>query len=382
MKKLLSLFLLGTLFTGCSTADKLEVYIQNSTGLQRTDEMIEIKLSEISPKLGLKNGEKLIVLNDSSKQIAYQIATDLKSEKDSLLIFQVTVPPQRKVIYTVKKGEPEKFKAKTFGRYVPERKDDFAWENDRIAFRMYGPKLAAENGSNGVDVWLKKTNSLIVNKFYYNDLVKHQPYHIDYGQGLDCYKVAHTLGAGGIAPYTDTTLWVANQYDHWKIIENGPLRTTFQLSYDSVKVKNSWLKEKLTISIDAGAQLNKGVVSYSGNIPDSMKLAVGLYLHDGKGIQDSNIKIGFIGYGEVATSDLGVPAGRDYVGAVIPNNAMQVAKLQDDHLLAICNYTGKDFTYYFGAGWNQWGFPNDKAWLDYLVNFSEKVKNPLKVTIK
>lgn len=28
-----------------------------------------------------------------------------------------------------------------FCRQVPERMDDFAWENDRGAFRMYGPAL-------------------------------------------------------------------------------------------------------------------------------------------------------------------------------------------------------------------------------------------------
>ena len=27
--------------------------------------------------------------------------------------------------------------AKVYGRYVPERKDDFAWENEYAAFRLY-----------------------------------------------------------------------------------------------------------------------------------------------------------------------------------------------------------------------------------------------------
>ncbi len=30
----------------------------------------------------------------------------------------------------------------TFCRFVPERSDDFAWENDNVAFRVYGPALA------------------------------------------------------------------------------------------------------------------------------------------------------------------------------------------------------------------------------------------------
>ena len=30
--------------------------------------------------------------------------------------------------------------------YVPERKDDFAWENDKIAFRAYGKALRKTKG--------------------------------------------------------------------------------------------------------------------------------------------------------------------------------------------------------------------------------------------
>ena len=48
---------------------------------------------------------------------------------------------------------PAQESAKVFGRHVPERKDDFAWENDRIAFRMYGPALEADGEiSSGIDV--------------------------------------------------------------------------------------------------------------------------------------------------------------------------------------------------------------------------------------
>ena len=55
-----------------------------------------------------------------------------------------------------KQAEPAK---KVFGRYVPERKDDIAWENEYAAFRFYGPALAPENPSNGVDLWLKTSTS-------------------------------------------------------------------------------------------------------------------------------------------------------------------------------------------------------------------------------
>jgi hypothetical protein len=374
MKKI-PVVLLAMALMAAGNAASLKVTVANKLGFDRNKEIVSVNLAIVKQKLGSKS---FIVTDAQGQQLPYQITADKKN-----VIFPATVKANALSVYEIKPGTPEKFDAKTFGRFVPERKDDFAWENDRIAFRMYGPKLTPENPSNGVDVWLKKTDKLIVDKFYYNDLQLHQPYHVDHGEGLDCYKVGHALGAGGIAPYTDTTLWVGNRYDRWKVIENGPLRTTFQLFYDSVKVGKSWIGEVYTVSIDAGSQLNKAVVTYSGKIPVGMKVATGLFLHDGKGVGKSDAKAGYIGYGEVATSDDGVPAGRNYVGAVLPAGRMLAAKRQGAHLLALAGYVpGSKFVYYFGAGWNQWGFPDDQSWFDYLNNFALRLKQPLQVTLK
>lgn len=374
MKKIL-VITLAIFSIAISNAAPIKVTVTNTLGIARNKEIVSISMAIIKQKLGA--GKSFIITDAKGEQLPYQISGNKQS-----VIFPATVKAKGVSVYILKTGTPEKFESKTYGRYVPERKDDFAWENDRIAFRMYGPKLAPENPSNGVDIWLKKTEALVVDKRYDGDLNKGISYHIDHGEGLDCYKVAHTLGAGGIAPYTGTTLWVANYYNRWKVLENGPLRTTFQLMYDSVQVGKSWLKEVYTVSIDAGSQLNKGIVSYIGKIPAGMKLAAGIFLHENKGVSKVDVKSGYIGYGEVATSDVGVPAGRNYVGAVL-GNKMTGAKQQGDHLLAFANYKpGTKFIYYFGAGWNQWGFPDDQSWFDYLSDFSLKIKNPLKVVVK
>jgi pectinesterase len=70
-------------------------------------------------------------------------------------------------MFTVEKiaGVAPVFPAKVFARYVPERLDDFAWENDKIGHRTYGPALAAPDESktgkeifvaSGLDVWCKR----------------------------------------------------------------------------------------------------------------------------------------------------------------------------------------------------------------------------------
>ncbi len=74
------------------------------------------------------------------------------------------------------------------GLFVLPR-EDFAWENDRIAFRVYGPALAGEV-NNGIDVWTKRVRSLIVQKWY-RESEGSSPgkdnYHVDRGEGADFF---------------------------------------------------------------------------------------------------------------------------------------------------------------------------------------------------
>ncbi|MBN1463237.1 MAG: DUF4861 family protein [Paludibacteraceae bacterium] len=373
MKKITVLLLLSIMLTSCQ--QKVKIAIFNDTDLVRNNEMVEFCLCNIKDKLGLKEGDKVIILDANNKQVPYQLLANKLT-----VIFPVSLNAKDSAVYTFLIGQPDSIKPKTFARQVPERKDDFTWENDRIAFRMFGPALAAEKPSNGVDVWLKRTENLIINKFYKNDLEGIQSYHVDNGEGIDCYKVANTLGAGGIAPYVDTTLFVGGHYNNYSIIENGPLRSVFKLSYDTLKVGSDYIKQTLYITIDAGTQLNKAKVIYSGSI-DINQLAAGIFIHDSQGTTFTDINKGIAAYAENAVSDAGVPAGRSYVGIIIPSKTDSIFS-KTDHLLAVSPYQlHKPFVYYFGAGWSKWGFATDNDWFNYLQETSIKIKHPLKIKI-
>jgi hypothetical protein len=51
-----------------------------------------------------------------------------------------------------------------YSRFVPERIDDYAWENNKVAFRTYGPvaqkmtedKVKGGTLTSGIDAWLKR----------------------------------------------------------------------------------------------------------------------------------------------------------------------------------------------------------------------------------
>lgn len=158
----------------------------------------------------------------------------------------------------------EAVQPKVYGRYVPERKDDFAWENEYAAFRLYGAALKPENPSNGVDLWLKASPELVVDSFYYREHQLGLPYHINYGKGLDCYKVGHTCGCGGLVVLTEEEgeykTWIGGPYDRWEILEQTPDRFVFRLEYDSLFVAGHILHESLTITAEAGTAMNKAEV--------------------------------------------------------------------------------------------------------------------------
>jgi hypothetical protein len=369
--------IIASLSFGSFAIHSQTIVINNTTNLDRKGEMVELNTAKLKANFKTKT---YILKNDKKQEQPYQLLYNDKKEVESI-IFQSDVKANSSATYSLTEGKPAIVKAKTSARFVPERKDDFAWENDMAAYRMYGPALAKENASNGVDFWAKRTSELILDKRYNDELKNKRSYHVDFGDGLDFYKVGHTLGCGGIAPYTADSLWIGNQYSKYKVMENGPLRSVFQLIYDSVKVGTKYYKAEITITVSAGALLNKAVVKYIG-APQKMELAGGIFLHDGKGKLKLNAKNGTAAYAEEAISDAQLPSGRNYVGIYIPTKVNAARKI-GTHALVLADYkVGDNFTYYFGGGWNKWGFPTDEDWFNAVKSFSEAISKPLQVTVK
>lgn len=258
----------------------------------------------------------------------------------------------------------EAVQPKVFGRYVPERKDDFAWENEYAAFRMYGPALKAENPSNGVDLWLKASPELIVDSFYYREHVLGLPYHINYGKGLDCYKVGHTCGAGGLIVLANDTTYIGGPYDRWTILEQTPERFVFRLEYDSLLVAGHILQESITITAEAGEPMNRAEVVLTGSYDGELLVGGGIYMHDTIDHFEVYEELGTVYYEEDALSDKtaaqmnydfngSTSQGRIYLTVRTPDAT--VTDIQDGNLIAVKDYQlGDTLTYFFGATWSEW----------------------------
>ncbi|MGF6846414.1 unsaturated rhamnogalacturonyl hydrolase [Chitinophaga sp. W3I9] len=352
-----------------------QVIISNNTGINRIEEVTEIPYPAFSAKLSkqtLKGFKIVDVL--SGQEIPYQLIYEGGKSPKKILV-QVTLPAAASLYARVVEGAPAPVKAKAYGRYVPERKDDYAWENDRMAYRMYGKALekVPKEMAYGIDVWAKRTTDMVIDTWY-----KLDNYHHDNGQGLDYYSVGLTLGAGDTAPSGQDTIYFPKNYRQSKTLDNGPLRTTFSLTYDTWQAGNTAVTVTKTISLDAGSQLNKMQVQYSFKGND-IPVVTGIVKRKEPGTVLLDEKTGVMGYWEPAHGDDGTLG----IGCVF---AREVPGMKTDHVHLLSPGTAgsqQPYEYYFGAAWSKGGrITSAEEWFAYLETFARKIKQPLQVTIQ
>ena len=372
MKKLCLLLISNLLLAGCAD-DRVKVTIENVLPIDRIAETVEIPVGDITGKLGEADLSGLVVTDSRGTEVPSQLIYDGEPAPKSL-IFQTDAKAGATSVYYVAKGVPGEYEAKAYGRFVPERMDDYTWENDRIAFRLYGPALIAKDGpSNGLDVWIKRTDKLVIDRWYAEYLAGKNSYHDDNGEGCDCYKVGRTLGAGAMAPFADDSLWLAINFETWERLDNGPIRTSFRLTYPPFMVRDVMVTETRTISLDAGSQLTRVIEEYNG-IENEFNVAAGIVKREEGSPLLHPMERNAISY----RLD-GGEGGITYVGTVLTTQAAAV-KENDDHLLIVTWYKpGTLLTYYTGAGWSKWGFESDAAWVRYIDEFSQRLQSPLTV---
>ena len=354
---------------------KATISIQNNSIVNRKESVIAIKWKTVLSSFPQIDTANFIVVNSiTKKQVPFQLEHCGNPAIQNLLV-QVDVKAKSSLVLSVQKGKPEIFTAKTYARYVPERLDDFAWENDKIAFRAYGKALEKTEGdAYGYDVWVKRTNKLVL-----NDRYKRNDYHIDHGDGLDYYHVGYTLGAGNMAPFVKDTIRYSGNYHHWKILDNGPLRSTFQLRYDTWNAGGIKVTNTKIISLDAGSQLNRIENVYTFDDKKPLDVVVGIIRRDKAGVIYLNEQQGIMGYWEPASDKDGTTA----VGSILstPANKMWVDKEQLLTKTAVKN--NETIVYYSGAAWDKAGqITNSKQWQDYLDHFNQELQNPLSISIK
>lgn len=383
----ISLFFSITLFLSCAEKEKkTTIKIKNTLDIERSFETVELTKSFLNG-IDLSN----IGIRDA-KTKKLQVTQTMDNDGDGdldVILFQPQIAAHSENIYEIviiTADEKVTAQELCYSRFVPERTDDYTWENNKVAFRVYGPtaqkmiedKIPGGTLSSGVDAWLKKVEYPVINKWYKKTLDGTGSYHEDTGEGLDDFHVGVSRGVGGIAAKIDSTYYFSKNYTKWRTITTGPIRTSFYLEYADWDADGKTIKESKIISLDLGSNLSKFKIHLEG----VEHISAGLTLHEKDGQVTGNKENGWLSYWQPhGASELGtaILASKD---TFLNFETYDTESKDLSNAYAHLKVDNNEVTYYAGFGWKDSGqFNNKQEWEDYLYLFAKKIQNPLIVEI-
>lgn len=349
---------------------KKTITISNPSAADR-QELVTIPFQTLKQQFGLKDTVFVIKNKKSGEVLPIQFERLGKQHVQNVLI-EASIAGKGKLELVVVQEKAPVAIQKTYARYVPERKDDFAWENNVVAFRAYGKALeGTSEDAQGFDFWAKRTSDLIINEWYATG-----DYHADHGKGLDYYSVGQTLGVGDVALYFGDKVHYTKHYRHFEILDNGPLRSTFKLIFEPQAIAGETIVLEKTISLDAGSQLSKVSLSVKNTNAERTPLVVGIAKRkeerpDFQWASDD----GVFSYWEPAQN--GNITG---TGLILPDDRAALIQSPTQFLFKITQQNNQPLEYYMGAAFNKAGaITSDEQWHMYLLTKAEHLHHPLTI---
>jgi Domain of unknown function (DUF4861) len=347
-------------------AQSLTVTVHNELPFARPSETVELTAAQLAP-LGNDLTKVRVYERGTTREVLAQ-ALDLNADgAHESFIFQTDVPSRGERAFDLKVGEkrtyePSDFRA--YGRFNRERFDDFAWENDRVAHRMYGPALETWEKepltSSTVDVWLKRTRCLVLNDWYMAD-----DYHRDNGEGADFYSAGKSRGCGGNGLWRDGKLVVSKNFRESRVLANGPIRVVFELRYPD-------FAETKRITLDAGQNFNRFESRYDAG--NDVTYAAGLKKEPAARMRIERAGGWMRTWGPVKDN-----AGQFGCAVVVdPRSIVEFAEAEGNQLVVARG----PVVYWVGSGWDRSGDFVEVADFDRTVEqWTQRVRSPLRVEV-
>jgi hypothetical protein len=392
--------LMAPAFAGA--AERLGITVSHDLDAARPSETISVPWPEVNRALPGALVQHIVVKDAAGHILPYQVTNVAPLAKDPKnvgaaygeLLFQHSFGAgEKSATFTVEKTEVLEpvFPVKASARYVQERLDDFAWENDRIAHRIYGPALAAPAApgsgkevleTSGIDIWFKRVDYPIVDRWYNKG---HDHYHKDEGEGLDMYNVSQSRGCGGTGAWVGGRLYTSGNYRNWKVLANGPVRAVFELSYDSWDAGGVKVSEVKRFTVDAGHQLDQVESTFQFTGADRLTVAVGLNKTPANKKHEPAIAVTHSAADGALVQWVALKAslnGAYGTAVVLPGSS----GFTEDGLneLALAGVEpGKPLRYYVGAAWSKAGqIASQEAWQAYVAAAAARAARPVKVTLR
>ncbi len=362
--------------------------ISNPTADNRSD-IVELEAQRVFDALGIGGGRQLVVEDGDGVEVPYQLTSDGK------MLVQAFVRPMSESKFTIRCGTPKTYRLDANGRLYPNREDDLAFENDKTAWRFYGPKMHGK-GVTGFDVFTKNVTYPIQDQLYQSELTSYgvneelkrqgrggewaqlhrnrYTYHRNHGQGMDAYSVGATLGAGAPALMNGDELLLPDVYEKAEILDNGPLRFTVR----ETMYEREGVTETRLITLDKGTHLARCEVTYEG-LEGETPVCSGIVLHDTNPACVIAPKAGYIAYADAMDTPEG-QNGELYIACLYPGQMKKLRRLGDSHVIGqtTCR-PGEPFVYYFGTAWSRYDVPTMAVWQTLLEGYARNLRQPLQV---
>lgn len=400
-----ALFLLLAALSPAMSQAKVLLTAKNTSAVQRL-EVAEFPAQKVWESLKVEAGSPITVTDAYGQQVPYQLT------HDGQLLVEVAVRPHGEAQYVVDKGVPEAMRSYVDAYFSHWRADDLTWENDRCAYRAYGPALQRSGEKAfGFDVWMKSTDELDVRRRYQlhreaceeRDELRRQghkveadvafdrkSFHIDHGRGLDCYSVGPSLGCGTPAIMIGDSIVMPWAFKEYRVLDNGPLRVSFELEYPSTVIDGQTVTEHRIITLDKGARFNRLTVWYDGLVRP-VTVCSGVVLHT-DAATDLSLSKDYVAYTDPTDS----PERHNfqiYVATVYPDGSADRTRLVKDPWHKQQGIAGnavgmkrglKDgerWTYWFGASWCKSGTEDKEAWLQQIRTFIDNSKAKILIDV-
>lgn len=384
-------------------APTLTVTVANPLAAPRAAETITVPWTAVARALPGALLQHLEVRDAAGRVLAYQVTNVAPNARDPQnvgagygdLIFQHDFAAgEAAATFTVVRAEAVApvFPARVFARFVPERYDDFAWENDKIAHRTYGPELAAPDTAHtgkevatesGLDVWSKKVSYLIVDRWY-NKGGSH--YHKDEGEGMDMFDVGKSRGCGGTGIWDGRTLATSGNFATWRVLANGPIRAVFELTYPAWEAHGRRVAEVKHFTVDAGHNLDELESTFTDldGRPDPLTVAIGLTKDSADHGQEGRSEYAAVpDDGSETVWEVEKTNGEIGTAVIVPGASF--AGLAEDplnHLVLATAAPGRPLRYLVGAGWSKAGeFTTRAAWQQYVAGWAARLRAPVTITL-
>jgi pectinesterase len=367
----------------------VRVTVKNGLDLARREEMVEVPAAALAALGKPSDLVKVRVRESGAPAEMLSQAVDLDGDAvPDQVVFLADFAPRQSRTFELSLGDKRVYRKKedyrVYGRFNRERWDDFAWENDRVAHRVYGAALETWDEEpltgSGVDVWLKRTRRLVLNDWYMTE-----DYHADHGEGADFYSAGRTRGCGGTGLWRDGKLYTSRNFRKSRVLAPGPLRLVFELEYEPFEAGNASVGERKRVIVDAGKHLQRFESLYRpyrrpGTGEPEVVWAAGI-----KKDPRSTARVERAS-GIVRTWEPVAGEGNGNMGCAIVVDPARIAEMVEadgNHLVIGRVATGQPAVFYSGSGWDKGGdFAAVADWDRHLDEFARRVASPLEVVVR